>query len=63
MRGQTATEIAKEAYQPLVDLSVELLPLSVAEIRHVLWAMGQALPLPASPGPHITLTAISKLDL
>jgi hypothetical protein len=29
-------------YQQPVDLSVDLLPLTVPEIRHVLWAVGQA---------------------
>src|SRR5215468_5041739 len=29
-------------YQQPIDLTVELLPLSVPAIRHVLWALGQA---------------------
>jgi hypothetical protein len=29
-------------YQQSIDLRVELLPLPVPEIRHVLWALGQA---------------------
>ena len=32
----------------------DLLPTSMSEIRHVLWAVGQALPLPASPGARLT---------
>jgi hypothetical protein len=38
-----AAKVAKGGpYQQPIDLSVELLPLTVPEIRHVLWAVGQA---------------------
>jgi hypothetical protein len=35
-------QVAKGPYQRPLDLSVELLPVTVPEIRHVLWALGQA---------------------
>src|SRR5258708_211926 len=38
-------------YQQPVDVSVELLPLTVPEIRHVLWALAQ--PIPPKPADQV----------
>ncbi len=39
------------AYQQPIELSVELVPLTVPEIRHVVWALGQ--PVSAEATIHV----------